>query len=58
LAERGVDCPVAIGQGAHDGETATLQTLRAAGGTVEVVRRGQDGWIRRHWLPAIERLVA
>ena len=58
LAERGADCPVAIGQGKHDGETAILQTLRAAGVTVEVVRRGEEGWIRRYWLPAIERLVA
>ena len=44
--------------GEQDGDTATFQTLRAAGVNVEVVRRGKEGWIRRHWLPAIARLVA
>lgn len=58
LAGRGAECPVAVEQHAGAEESATLQTLRAAGLRIEVVWRGGEGWIKRQWLPAIERLVA
>ena len=58
LAGRGAECPVAVEQHAGAEESATLQKLRAAGLRIDVVRRGGEGWIKREWLPAIERLVA
>lgn len=58
LAARGADCPVVVGQGERDGESATVEALREAGLKVDVVRLGGGGWIRRDWLPVVERLVA